>query len=114
MARTRAERRFKKALIKQRVWNRSAWNGISKQDETWSSSKRAFVPTDEEFVKNCLRRAFRNEGKWRHKGKKWYGCSYNCHYCNPQIRLDWYRRDITELEMSFDILDFEESLQSSD
>lgn len=111
MERTRAERRYKTALIKKRVWARSVWNEISKNEETWSSSKRAFVPTDEEFVKKCKRRALRNEGKWRFaRMKKFYGCGPDCWYCNPQIRCAWRESTIQAEINKLDYADFIEAL----
>jgi hypothetical protein len=114
LARTRAERRYKKALIKKRIWARSDWNEISKIDKAWSSSKKAYIPTDEEFVKNCIRRAFRNEGKWRHKNIKYfYGCGLNCWFCNPGLWAKLKKKKVYKIDMSFDALDFEEWLNGS-
>lgn len=111
MSRTRAERRYKKALIKKRAWERSVWNEISTQETRWAGNGRGRVQVDDEFVKNCKRRALRNEGKWRIAGTKpWYGCGADCLLCNPQLRNAWkHSTKLAEIN-KMDDLDFNDEL----
>lgn len=111
MKRTRAERRYKTALIKKNIWSR-AWNRIARRGLFWDKTLKAFVDeNDEKYVQSCKRRALRNEGKWRHAGtKKFSGCSPNCWYCNPQARCEWRERTINSIIDKLDNIDFVESL----
>ena len=109
MARTRAERRYKTALIKKTIWNRSEWKTKSEQDTRWKGCW--VVPVDEEFINTCVRRALRNEGRWRKVGKKkTYGCGSGCFFCNPQLSYGHYLKQKESEKDEMDVQDIESYL----
>jgi hypothetical protein len=116
MKHTRAERRAKTALIKRRIWNRSWWAEESQETEMYvRHPERGYilVPTNHEFVTKCFRRLYRNEGKWRHEGKKKFvGCSWDCGLCNPRTRAYGWR-DIHKSTKVDDKLDVDDSYETT-
>ena len=111
MERTRAERRYKTALIKKRLWNKGYWKDNIEQETIYSRSQHAYIPITNEYIKRQYRYAYRNEGKWRHAGmKKFYGCGPDCWYCNPQIRCEWREKSICAAINKLDYADFIEAL----
>jgi hypothetical protein len=86
MKKTRAERRYRNALLKQKICKR-----------------HDYTITDFSKTQPKYRKIVRNDGRWRHPGKKpWYGCGANCWYCNPQIVK---RVKIKKIEKDMFVLD---------
>ena len=107
MENIRAERRRKSALIKKAILKRKEnWWRIETE---YTYRGKVYTYTAEQTKLN-IRRAVRNEGKWRHSTPRYWGCSPDCGYCNPHLRCAWRERDIKKMEDNFDFADFVEAM----
>lgn len=120
MARTRAERRFKKALIKKNILNRRNNQELADGGYYYARGEyvkgkychpHTWVAYTEEEIYQYTRRAFRCDGK---RYIQWYGCGRTCAICNPHLFRGIKIKKVENTLNHFDMIDFEESLLDSD